>query len=420
VFTPLVWIPVVVHVWRALRAPSIASAIKDNATWMLLTALVFFRVFSQLAASQMLPSQVLLPFYALGSALIIDRLLDAGGRRSFIAYVWLGFAPLWGFYFMFTQPHSVLDRDEVEKANAYLAKNDRNDFLMSNVMTAGHVQATFWKHLWSPPAPRDPSNAYRDMLGTFEMTGTDYVHAAIFTTPESRFIDKSLWPLAMPRRQWSVTGWPYLFRAKSNRMIGEYDTKVQRALAALEAKRVMRFSNFDLYRLDRATAIAIAGKSVPAAMHIDFGSVTALQHELLGWGYPHVVESTGVGASQIVGYDTCRAPARDPERDNACKTVLTNTGLIVKDMRTVPRATLLIRVAASCDLRVRIELARATILAFEMNGFAARQPAMSRSWTVTVPASAVRPGINELALEHLLPLNGYADIQSMDIDPACR
>jgi hypothetical protein len=422
VFTPLAWIAIVVHGWRALRAPTIAAAIKDTAAWMLLTALVFFNVFSQLAASQMLPSQVLLPFYAIGSALILDRMLDASALRRGLAIAWLGFAPAWGLYFMVSQPRSALARGDVAKVNAYFAANDRNDFMMSNLISIGHIQASFERHHWTPPAPKDPATAYLEMLATFEVTGTDYVHAAIFTTPESRFIDKCLWPLAMPHHQWSVTGWPYLYRAKANRLIQGIDTVVHAALAALEAKKVMHLGNFDLYRLDRTTALAIAARRVPAAStaHIDLGNFTATRHELLGWGPPHLVTPTGVGASPIVGYETCSAVARDPERANPCNTVLTNTGLEVRNVRAVARAQLLVRIEQSCDLHVRIELARPTLIGIEMNGFSARQALMSRTAIFTVPASAVRAGINELTLEHLVAFLGKAEVQSVDFESACR
>jgi hypothetical protein len=203
-------------------------------------------------------------------------------------------------------------------------------------------------------------------------------------------------------------------------MIGEVDKAVQRALVALEAKRIMRLGNFDLYRLDRATALAIAARRVPETLHIDFGSLTAARHELYGWGPPHLVDPPGVGASAIDGYSTCTAPERDPERANRCKTVLTSMGLEVKDARRVPRAKLLIRIPQSCDLGVRVELARPTQISLEMNGFTARQTLMSRTASFTVPASAVRPGVNEITLENLLPLLGAAQVQSLDVAPACR
>src|SRR5262245_23325662 len=94
VFTPLVWATIGYHVWKAVRAPSLTAAIKNTGVWMLFAALVFLYVFAELAASQMLASQVMTPFYAIGSALILVKLLD-GPRARWFAYGWLVAAPAW-------------------------------------------------------------------------------------------------------------------------------------------------------------------------------------------------------------------------------------------------------------------------------------------------------------------------------------
>jgi len=415
-FTPLAWIPILIYSWRLVRAPSLSAAIKDSPIWMLVTGLLFFNVFSQLAASQVLPSQVLLPFYTVSAALVLDRMLDGTSVRRGLAVAWLVFAPAWGFYFMVTHPRSLLDRGDVAKVNAYFATADKNDFMMSNLISIGHIQAAFERHYWTIPAPRDTSTANAELLSAFEITGTDYVHAAIFTTRDSRFIDKSLWGMAMPRRQWSVTGWPFLFPGKAYRVIGEVDARVKKSLAALEAQRVLRLTNFDLYRLDRATALAIAARNVPAepTTHIDFSNVASVKHELLGWAPAKVID--GIGAAEITGYQTCIAPTHDPERANACKTLLTNDGTDVKHMAHIARAKLLVRVEKACDLGVTVTLVRPARLSLSMNSFTAMHVIPDRTHTFEVPA--VSPGIAEITLENLVPLLATAAVQSIAL--ACR
>jgi hypothetical protein len=372
----------------------------------------------------MLPSQVMLPFYSIGSALIIDRLLDGTKSRRVFALAWLVAAPVWGFAIMFSHPRSVMQRDEVAKVNAYLAQDDHNDFLLSNLGSIGHIQAAFDRHYWATPAPRKASNAYLDLWSTFEVTGSDYAHAVIFTDVDSRFIDKSLWGFAMPKRQWSVTGWPYFVRAKTNRMINEYDKNVQTALRTLNATRLQHFSNFDLYRMDKATLVEAVSHDVPAVTHIDFGSLTASRNELLGWGAPHLIDPEQIAASPIAGYDTCVGEG-EPGRSNRCKTVLTKLGLEVKDTITAPRGQLLVIPPATkdferaCDLRIRIRLARPTALSLTMNSFTAQAP-LGRDATFVVPASAVEPGVNLVTLENLLPLLGSAEVMVLDLEPACR
>ena len=148
VLTPFVWIAIAVHTVKALRSPDLTTAIKGTAVWMLVAALAFLGLFRQLAASQMLASQVLLPFYAVGSAAIVDRMLDGPRLRRQLAVAWLVAAPLWSFYFMFTHPRSVLARSDVAWTNVYLAGHDHNDFVLSNMMSDGHIQAAFGRHSW--------------------------------------------------------------------------------------------------------------------------------------------------------------------------------------------------------------------------------------------------------------------------------
>jgi len=119
VFTPLVWITAAYHVVKALRAPNLAAAIKTTAVWMLLAALAFLYLFSQLAAPQMFASQVLLPFYAIARR--SSSIACSTGRRCSAGWRSHGW---WRrrcgrSYFMFTHRRSVLDRSDVAKTNAY-------------------------------------------------------------------------------------------------------------------------------------------------------------------------------------------------------------------------------------------------------------------------------------------------------------
>ena len=414
VFTPLVWITIGWHAWRALRAPSLVAAVKDTAVWMFVTALGFFYIFAQLAASQMLPSQVMLPFYAIGSALILARLFE-GRRTRWLAIGWLVVAPIWGFAIMLSIPRSNLERDDVAKVNDYMASHDRNDFMLSNLISIGHIQASFERHYWDAPANADPALAKLELLAMFEDTGADYVHAAIFTTPESRFIDKSLWPYALPRQQWSLTGWPYFFRARAYRMIKDVDHNVMTGIDAAHATKVFELANFNLYRIDRQTVIDELGRGVPHASKIDFTSVESQPFKLLGWSGPSV--AANIGFSTITGFGLCEHAARD---GNPCKTVLTNFGPRVKDRVFVPRAQLVIPVERACDLQLVFEFANATLIEITMNGFVASQESVGDTATFVVPRSSVRAGPNLLDIEDLANVIApTTNVRTLAIEPRC-
>ncbi len=410
VFTPLVWVTAACHVGKAIRAPNLAAALKDTAVWMLLAALPILYLSGQLAGSRMIASQGLLPFYALGSALVLDRLLDGREPRRRFAVAWLVAAPLWAFYFLFTHPRSLLDRGDVAKTAAYLAANDANDVVLSNLMSDGPLPAVFRRHTWAAPDADETGDAPREMMGLFELTGVDHVHAIIFTDPSSRFIDRSLWPLAMPRTQWALTGWPHMYRAKANAMIAEYDHRVMKNLEAVGAKQVLQLRNYAIYRVDRATIMAILGDAVPAANHIDFASVNARRHELLGWDTPDLLEE-GTPASLILGMKRCLV--------RPCKAAPGDLGGMTSVV-TLPVGQVMIRVDPACDLRLTFTFANPGYARCSIHGFSAG-PMFGKTATFTVPAAHLTGGINVVELEDLLPraLRARLEVASLDLAPAC-
>jgi hypothetical protein len=411
VLSPMVWITAGYHVVKALRAPSLTAAIKGTAVWMLVPAIAFLYLFVQLAASQMLASQVLLPFYAIGSALVLDRMLDGGNVLRRLAHGWLVAAPLWSFYFMFTHPRSVLDRDDVAKTNAYLAVNDRNDFVMSNVMSDGHIQASFHRHSWAALDDKDASTAPREMMHVFQITGADRVHEIVFTGPGSRFIDKSLWPLAMPRRLWAVTGWPHVYRAKANAVINEYDRRVLANVKAVAATKVLQLKNFAVYRIDRDAVMAILANAVPTVNRIDFASVNASRHQLSGWTAARRLED-GRFASPIFDMERCT--------QQRCRTILTKLGLRMPEVEPVPVAQLMIRSDAACDLRLTFSFAKVSHARFSVNGFAV-PPMVGTTMAFTVPASQLTSGVNIVEIENMLPIitGNPLYVSSLDLAPSC-
>jgi len=411
VFTPLCWITAAVHVWQALRAPSVTAALKTTAVWMLVIALAFLYLFSQLAASQMLASQVLLPFYAIGSAVVIDRMLDGRELLRRLAVAWLIAAPLWSFYVLLTHPRAALDRDDVARTNDYLAASDPNDFVMSNLMSDGHIQAAFHRHSWPAPDDKDPSRAAQEMMRIFQLTGADHVHQIVFTDPDSRFIDKALWPLAAPRSLWGLTGWPHMYRAKANSVIAEYDRRVVSNLKAVRATKVLQLKKFAVYRIDRAATMALIASQVPMVGRVDFASVNAARHELSGWTAPNPLAG-GAYASAIWEIERCPL-AR-------CRTTMTKFGLKVPDAQTRPMGQLIVRADPACDLRFAFRFARPSHARFSVNGFAVA-PMIDTTMAFTVPRAHLAGGIAMVEIENMMPLVLGVPllVSSLDLTPVC-
>ena len=417
-FSPLFWVTFAHTTWRGVRAPSLTAVLEDGVTWMLVVAVLFVGVFSQRAGAGMLGAQVLLPFYAIGSAILIARLLEHGRLRRWLAFAWLGSAPVWSFWVMFHHPRSVLDRDDVARVSAYLAANDHNDFVMSNLISDGPLEAAFQRHSWAALDAADTTDARLKMLDMFETTGTDYIDAVIFTTPDSRFVDRSLSQLAVRRRLSSVTGWPHLRRSKAYGIIREYDKNVLANLVAVNAKKVLELSNFDVYRIDRASVLEAAGKSIRVVREIDFGGLAAKKHTLLGWGEPWLLPTSAIAVTSIEGYTPC--PHGGLPGGNVCKTMSTDTGLQAIEEGAADRAQLLIRVERACDLRLTIGFGSPALLSMSINGFTALQCAPGTQVSFLVPQSSVRAGLNVITFEKRFgPMDSRADFASLTIDPVC-
>ena len=218
---------------------------------------------------------------------------------------------------------SFLEPRDVSAVNADLQAHDRNDFLVSNLLADGPIQAYFGRHYWPANAGDNPQVAHFDALAILERSGRDDFHALIFKRPESRMIDKSLWPIAAPRQQWSVTGWPFVWRAKSERMIREYDRRVIANLDEVGGQVEVSSPEVDLYVVTRAAAEARARGWVPEGTTVDLASYNAIRHLRLGWGDTRWLRDEMVGTRDIVGYFAC------PKRgDPICRTLLTKTGVI--------------------------------------------------------------------------------------------
>lgn len=427
--TPMLWVTLAWSVWRALRTPSPKAALEDGTTWMLVAALLFIYLpFPRWGAATLRP-QLLLPLYAIGSALLIERLFDNGRwLRRTLATAWCVLAPLWGLWLAVSHPREVIASDDLTRANAYLAQNDRNSFVLSNLLADGPMVSAFGRHGWTETF-RDatPETAHGRMLELFETTGTDYVHAVIFTTPGSRFVDRSL-PQVMGRRMPSVDGWPYLVRAKVKSLVATYDRQVLRTLEAVGAKRVLQLGNFDVYRIDRATAFEVAGKSVPVVKQIDFTSLAALRHQLLGWGDPVEPGAPGTTPASIAGYARCWNPiaVTTQPAPNGCTMVETPSGLDVLDVRGVSRADLMVRVERACDQQLTVTLAAPARVDILVNGVPVLGCGDPQWGTITasvrVPQRAVHAGVNTITFSDAQsdPKTVRPELRTLVIEPRCE
>jgi len=432
--SPMVWVTFVWTVWRALRAKSVRAAIEDGTTWLLLALLVSIALALPHAESAALRAQSLLPLYAIGSGILLSTWFDGGTVRRALASAACVLAPLVGFVLVFSHPREVLDRGDVSRANEFFAKNDGNSFVISNLLADGPIEAAFGRHGWSRFKDRDRTSPHLRMLELLGDTGTDYVHAVIFTTPHSRFVDRSI---AQLMKGTSVDGWPYLVRAKVNRLIRAADRKVVELLDSFGAKRVLQLHNFDVYRIERAAVLERFGASLPVVQRIDFDSLDTIRHQLLGWGDPPDKEAKEPKSerpvlSKVLGFSECRNPIATTAvpTPNGCTVVTSPKGVEIVDVGWISAADLMLRVDRVCDQQITITLAAPARVSVAFNSRVVFTCGDAQWGTATisarVPRADVRAGLNILRISDKqgeakpgAPAT-FPEVRSVVVEPICE
>ena len=386
VFSPFIWVTIAYHAVRAVRAPSLGDALRDGAVWMLAAGLLFLQIFSELAATQLLPTQVMLPFYAIGTALLLERLFARSQRWRVIAGAALVMMLVWGAVFFVRIRRAVMVPADVAKVNEYLAAHDHNDFVLNNLMASGQIQYAFQKHdlgLYSGPddTPDAEYVAQVSMYDLFQKLNVDTMTAIVFKDPYAFFLDKSLWPLVASRKLWSVMGSPYMWTAKSIGLIEPYIERVRFGLRAVDAERVLETPSMDVYRIDRTSVLERLEAAVPYKASLDVTGASSTPNRLLGW------------ASFVFGTDRCPFPPGKP-----CRTVLTKRGIVLPEVVHDHRAELMLRVPGSCDLHLRVHLRAPAPLAIGLGEFKSRL-LIGDVIDVTIPQAFVKSGVNILAFD---------------------
>jgi hypothetical protein len=412
----------------------------DAMSWLVIVPVIVVLLSSPRSGPPLLRGVSVLPFYAVAAALWIDRLFQGRLVARVLAVAWMVAAPAWSFAIMLGQTRSVLDRDDLATARAYFAANDGNDFVVTNLLSEGVVHGAFDRRDWEVLPYNDDTTADRARARTLELleaAGTDYLHAVIFTTPESRFVDRSLGQLRRYRGLRLSTAYPYLRQQPADDLIRRYDDEIRDRLDAVGARRVLHFDNFDVYRIDRTVVVDRAGTGIPMTTAIDFTSPSSIRNELFGWHGPRIPEGSQLGVTSIAGYMACAYPqiisrVAGPAK-SACETVVTDSGVQVRDVRPVDGAQLLIRVEHACDLHMTVDLEPTTtpgqqqpsgvsspVLALSINDLDVSQCAPSRQATFDVPHRYVHDGINlvTFATRRLGGVMPRADLRKLRIECA--
>jgi hypothetical protein len=300
-FTPILFVAAAVVVWRVLSRTvrhGIGRSVRSlllgseelrgdfgSLVIMLVAGLPFVLVFSELAVEQVLPSQVIIPFFAVACGYCVHWL---GLKRDRLAYGAAVLFVAWQAIHMSRIPKALLDRSVTAQVADYLRKNDSSDFLVTNLMSDGPIQYFFDRHMhmpvefveWTP-------GAYRELASK---TASGIIHALYFDDPGTRLIDKSLWYLLPKKSLWAVFGVPYVLRDQALAEIVDWDGRVLESLRR-SGTEVLRLPGVRLFRIEMNvdTRRAEFRKKLSGGepnRYIDFGAPESEMHKLDGFRMP--------------------------------------------------------------------------------------------------------------------------------------
>jgi hypothetical protein len=414
VFSPLIWALLLYLIARIAR-PGTRKRFITEGLWLAGPALLFFVVFSQLSASQMLTMQTALPFYAICSAVVLARMFAEVRWRRYLATAILVFAPLWSATLLLRQDRAYLDEAGFAKVKAYLDEHDvGRDWIMCNLMADGPIQAYLGRHYWPAFSAEFPPQYNRTALDLLDRFGRDDFYVLFFTDPRTRIIDKSLWVVALPRKQWSVTGAPLFWPDKAAKLVREYDDEILRNLRQVDAEAVLVFPQMTLYRVTRAGVMKAITDGVPDVPYVEMGSHTSERHMLGGWVGRYWNKEHLVADTLAAGREEC------PWWGKAwCRTVLTKRGLEARGQVVVPESELLIRASARCDAELIVRILEPTTFTVAVNGAALvstfRDP---RELRAAVPRAVLVDGVNRISIKHVPP--AVPAVTNMELRQSCR
>jgi len=310
--------------WRTMRAPDPRDLrVATAAPLVLLVAGVPFLVaFSQLTATQVLPMQCVVPYYAVGFGVLTARLADGTRRWHRAAAIALGlFLVGWQVVHLATFEKAFLPDDERQEVAKYLDEHDRNDFVMTNLLSDGPIQYYFQRHL-EPMDTGWSAASYRVLLAR-----TGPLHVVFFEDPRSRFVDKSLFPLLAEGAEWTAIGAPPFRKAKAMSTIARYDQGLRASLAEI-GTRELQTETMSVYSVGWPQLEAILRRSGfvrQPTTSVDFGSDTSNDLKLYGLRGPEPGKPY-----------TWSLPLRHD------RTALTKTGVVWRDGPATLEAALLL------------------------------------------------------------------------------
>jgi hypothetical protein len=349
--TPLFFLLLLAHLaraWRDLKDPEQRGQSVAAPLVFLAAGVPFPLVFSQLTATQVLPMQCIVPYYAIGFGVLLARLHESAvswrSRGAVAAGAICTLVVGWQVLHVGTFEKSFLREEDRKAVVAYLQEHDQNDFVLTNLLADGPIQYYFDRHL-HPIDPRWDTGTYRKILGRVR---ADRVHVVFFDDPNTRYGDKSLFPimvepalLAEKPERWWLIGAPSLQRKTALDAIARCDRLVRTSLEAV-ATRKLQAGDITVYQIGWDEIFGLMRTSgwlkVPTE-GIDFSKDFSDDYKVYGIR----------GKEPGKGYAWSIPRRRD-------RTVLTKTGLVWRDGGSLLETALFLNLPPGSDYKVTVRV----------------------------------------------------------------
>lgn len=298
----------------------------------------FLIVFSQLTATQVLPMQCLVPYFAVSFGVLTAKLIESPARWRRGAAIACGACLVtWQVVHLATFQKAFLRDADQKQVRAFLDEHDRNDFVLTNLLSDGPIQYYFQRHLhWIDPAW--DASSYRTMITRLP---SDRFHVLLFADPNTRYVDKSLFPLLAPGKQWGMIGAPPFQKAAAMDAIVRYDRGIRASIEVIGTRRLVA-GDITVYSVGFEELTVLMRKSgflmVPTE-RIDFGSDVSDNYKLYGIRGPE----PGKHYSWAI-----------PRR--RLRSVLTKTGIVWRDGASLLETALLLYLPPGHDYKVTVRV----------------------------------------------------------------
>jgi hypothetical protein len=256
---------------------------------LLVAALPFLFVFTQLFCEQHHPMLLLLPYFSVGGGALLARLLS---RREpsyrMLAVAAFAGAVTWHVVELVRLEKTFVTREDVATVRRVLERDNHN-FILTNPPTDAFVRAYWNRYPEGIPGGRATARQLREL---FETRGGDTPLTIVeFVDWDASIYDKWIYPVYADEKRWEIIANPFAHRREWRARMVKSREEIERSYRGLGTveyqSRTMRVRMVTEAQLDKYQREQIPEEETVA---IDFESYFSERFKVAGFGLPEQYE----------------------------------------------------------------------------------------------------------------------------------